>query len=72
MKTYSMQLFGERLKELRIQKGLGQNKLAELLGLSNSSISYWENGKQEPNASALFKLADYFSVSVDYLLGLED
>lgn len=72
MREYSSVIFGERLKELRQEKQLGQNKLAELLDLSNASISYWENGKQEPTASALFKLADFFNVSVDYLLGLED
>lgn len=63
-------MFGERLKELRIEKGVGQNKLAKDLGLSNASISYWENGKQEPSASAVYKLALYFGVSADYLLGL--
>lgn len=72
MREYSSVIFGERLKELRQEKQLGQNKLSELLDLSNASISYWENGKQEPTASALFKLADFFNVSVDYLLGLED
>lgn len=67
---YSPAVFGERLKELRIEKGVGQNKLAKDLGLSNASISYWENGKQEPSASAVYKLALYFGVSADYLLGL--
>lgn len=67
---YNPAVFGERLKELRIEKGVGQNKLAKDLGLSNASISYWENGKQEPSASAVYKLALYFGVSADYLLGL--
>lgn len=67
---YNPAVFGERLKELRIEKGVGQNKLAKDLGLSNASISYWENGKQEPSASAVYKLSVYFGVSADYLLGL--
>ena len=57
---------------MRIEKGVGQNKLAADLDLSNASISYWENGKQEPTASAICKLAGYFDVPVDYLLGLID
>lgn len=65
-------VFGKRLKELRNEKHLGQNRLAEELQFSNASISYWETGKKEPSASALFKLAQYFDVSLDYLLGLKD
>lgn len=72
MKNYSREVFAERLKELRAEKGIGQNKLAKDLELSNASISYWENGKQEPSATALFKLALYFEVSVDYLLGISE
>lgn len=69
---FDSKLFGERLKELRIERGLGQNALAHALGLSNASISYWETGKQEPTASAIFKLAFFFDVDSDYLLGLTD
>ena len=69
---YNAQKIGERLRELRLEKGIGQNKLASDLKLSNASISYWENGKQEPTASALHKLSLYFNVSVDYLLCLTD
>ena len=53
-------------------RGIGQNLLAKELDLSNASISYWETGKQEPCAEAIFKLAQYFDVSSDYLLGLVD
>jgi len=66
---FDIKVMAERLKELRLEKGIGQNKLSADLDLSNASISYWENGKQEPTASALFKLAGYFNVSVDYILG---
>lgn len=69
LKEFDQKIFAERLKSLRIEKGIGQNKLAEDLHLSNASISYWENCKQEPTASAIFKIANYFDVSTDYLLG---
>jgi transcriptional regulator with XRE-family HTH domain len=72
MKEYNRKIFGERLKYLRSEKGIGQNLLAKELQVSNASISYWETGKQEPCAEAIFKLADYFNVSADYLLGLSD
>ncbi len=71
MKTFNLCEFATRLKDLRKENGIGQNQLAEQLGLSNASISYWENAKQEPSASALFKLANFFDVSVDYLLGID-
>ncbi len=72
MKEFDKNIFGERLKYLRTEKGIGQNLLSKELNLSNASISYWETGKQEPGAEALFKLANYFNVSADYLLGLSD
>lgn len=58
------------MRALRLEKGIGQNLLAKELELSNASISYWETGKQEPCAAAIFKLALYFDVSADYLLGI--
>lgn len=67
-----MQIVAERLKFLRSERNIGQNTLAKDLGLSNASISYWENAKQEPSAQAVYKLAAYFGVSADYILGLSD
>ena len=72
MREFDRNLFRERLKSLRTDKGIGQNLLAKELDLSNASISYWETGKQEPCAEAIFQLAQYFDVSSDYLLGLVD
>ncbi len=72
MKEFSKNKLGERIKYLRNEKGVGQNLLAKELQLSNASISYWETGKQEPSAEAIFKLALYFNVSADYILGLID
>ncbi|MBD5636654.1 MAG: helix-turn-helix transcriptional regulator [Clostridia bacterium] len=67
-----MEKFYERLKELRIEKGLTQAQLAEETGLSRSAIGFWENGERIPLASVIITLAKYFNVSTDYLLGVID
>ena len=72
MRNFDIKILGERIRTLRAEKKVGQNQLAQDINVSNASISYWENGRQEPSASALFKLANYFEVSVDYLLGITD
>ncbi len=64
--------FSTILKELRTEKGLTQSSLAELLGITQDSISLWENGKRIPDTQYLVKLADIFSVATDYLLGRSD
>ena len=64
--------FGVKLKELRIEKGLSQRKLGELLGFCNQTVSFWETGSREPDLDALVKIADFFEVSVDFLLNRED
>ncbi len=58
-----------RLKELRKQKGISQLKLAMDLSMNQNSISRYENGIREADYSTLIKIADYFDVSIDYLLG---
>ena len=65
-------IFCERLKELRIEKGIGQVELAKALNLSKGIISLWENGLREPKLSNLMLFAQYFQVSIDYLAGIED
>ncbi len=67
-----MDSFGERLKMLRTENNISQNKLAKNLNISQSNISVWEAGEQYPSAENLIVLAKYFKCSVDYLLGLED
>jgi transcriptional regulator with XRE-family HTH domain len=59
----------EILKTLRSEKGISQASLASLLGLSQQAIAKWETGNSEPDSDMLNKLASFFSVSVDYLLG---
>lgn len=67
-----MATFGERIKLLRTEKRLTQDKLAEIFYLNKSSISRYENDIQIPEMSTLEAFANYFNVSVDYLLGKTD
>ncbi len=64
--------FKERLKELRLSRNLSQMQLAKKLNISQSAIAKWELGKTEPTASAIITLANFFSETTDYILGLED
>lgn len=64
--------FRERLKELRVAKGMSQMQLAIATGISQSAIAKWELGKTEPTATAIILLSVFFNESSDYLLGLED
>jgi transcriptional regulator with XRE-family HTH domain len=64
-------IFGERLKELRQERGIGQVELATKLGVSKGVISLWENGLREPTMHSLILLARFFGVTIDYLAGLE-
>ena len=61
-----------RLKELRIQKGISQLKLAMDMDMNQNSISRYENGVREADYATLIKFADYFNVSLDYLLERTD
>ena len=63
--------FGNRLKTLRIKKKLTQQQLADLLGLTKSVISAYENGLRYPAYDVLIKIARIFTVSTDFLLGVE-
>lgn len=63
--------FGERLRDLRQEKNIGQVELAAKIGVSKGIISLWEQGKREPTLSSLVAIADYFNVTIDYLIGRE-
>lgn len=58
-----------RLKELRKKKGISQLRLATDLNTTQNTISRYETGEREPGVDELIKIADYFNVSVDYLIG---
>lgn len=62
----------ERLKTLRKSKGLSMKELGSSFGLAESTISLYENGKRQPDNDTILKFAEYFGVSVDYLLGREE
>lgn len=62
-------MFYEKLKLLRINAGLSQYSLADALSIPQSTIGGWESGKREPKIATVQRLADFFGVSVDYLLG---
>lgn len=61
--------FNKRLKKLRMEQNLRQKDIAEDLNLTPSAIGFYEQGKRNPDYEILSRLADYFGVSVDYLLG---
>ena len=61
-------VFGKKLKELRIEKGLSQQKLGEILGFCNQTISFWENGSREPDLDTLVSIAHYFDVAYEELI----
>ncbi len=67
-----MEIFSERLKELRQEKGLSIHGLAKEVKISSSSLCRWENCQADIKGSQLVILAKYFDVTIDYLMGLED
>lgn len=64
-------MFANRIKYLRQTRELTQVQLADKLGVAKQSISNWENDNIMPSVDMLEKIADFFSVSTDYLLGRE-
>ncbi len=65
-------LIADRLAELMREEGLNQVKLAQRTGVKQNTISAWLCKKKEPCITSLWILADYFGVSVDYLIGRRD
>lgn len=67
-----MQILAKRLKELRESRRIYQKEMAEHLGLSFRGYQDYENDKSEPKLKTLIAIADYFQVSIDYLVGRTD
>lgn len=67
-----LESFGKRLRELRQESGLNQIQLAEKLGVSRGSISFYENAERMPDLNLLERAAGFFDVTIDYLLGRND
>ncbi len=64
--------FSEQLRALRIEQNIPRVELAKKLNVSVRLISFWENGQRECSFDTLIEIADFFDVSVDYLLGRKD
>ena len=62
-------MFAKRLTNLREKKNLYQKDIAEIFNIEQATVSNWEKGKRIPDSEMLIKLANFFEVSVDYLLG---
>lgn len=62
----------EVIRNLRIKNNLSSKELSKILNISESSVSLYESGKRKPSIGLIIKIADYFSVSTDYLLGISD
>ena len=67
-----MSRFPEKLKELRCERGLSLIELSKNLKISIATLSRWENGINDVNGEGLEALSEFFGVTTDYLLGLED
>lgn len=64
-----MSKFGDRLRELREEKDLMSKDFAKIMNVEPATVTNWEKGKRFPKDDILMKIADYFNVSIDYLLG---
>lgn len=67
-----MSIFAQRLRELRQEQKLSMKKLAQKINTTDGAISNWENDINEPKLSYIIRLAVFFNVTSDYLIGLED
>ena len=69
---YDQEGMAVRLRELRQKRGLQQKELAQEIGVSYAAISGYECGLRQPHLSSIIMMADYFGVTVEYLVGRED
>ena len=67
-----MNEFGDRLRSLRNDKGITGEQLGKVLNVTKVAVSKWESGDRTPNYDILIRIANYFDVTVDYLLGTSD
>lgn len=67
-----MPKFSDRFKQLRTERRLSQQNLADQLGFSKSSVNMYERGEREPGLESMETIADYFNVDLDYLMGRSD
>lgn len=62
----------ERIKDLMNEERISQAELARSVGISQSAVCNWLNGKKEPSIDSLWRLADFFDISVDYIIGRKE
>ncbi len=67
-----MEVIGERIFQLRKERGISQSALAKAIGVTQKAIDFWEKGVNEPKASYIVALCIYFQVSADFLLGFTE
>ena len=67
-----MERIGRKIKELRVDMGITQAKLAKALGITQDSVSLWENGKRLPDTQYVIAICRFFDASADYLLGIKE
>ena len=66
------EIISNKIKQLRMERNLSQQEVSNAICVSQRTVSSWENGENEPKASYIVKLAKFYDVSADYLLGLEE
>lgn len=64
-------IFAKRFKELRVNAGVTQTEISKYLGITKATVSYYESGKRMPSNVIIRKIATYFKVPIDYLLGMD-
>jgi len=69
---FDTEVFGQRLKELRVKMGITTTQLAKALGVNSATVSKWENGKIIPSAISIYEITKFFGVPAGYLIGTED
>ncbi len=65
-------MLGERMKKLRKERKIPEKELSELMGVKIRAYQFYESGKNEPTISGLIALADFYDVTIDYLVGRTD
>ena len=70
--SHNTNMFSERLKDLRLEKGLTQQQLADILKVDRTTVMQWEKNGHETSFAMLVQIARFFEVSCDYLLGNTD
>ncbi len=65
-------MLGERMKQLRKERKIPEKTLSELMGVKIRAYQFYESGKNEPTISGLIALADFYDVTIDYLVGRTD